>query len=79
MYETASVKSNILISQYITLILHDKLIVDKVPLPSVTSTPIPDLTNIEENALRYVCGYMVKAVKQIGAEVGPESHSKVKA
>ena len=66
-YETASVKSNILVSQYITLILHDKLIVDKFPLPSVTSTPIPDLTNIEENALRYVCGYMVKVVKkQIG-------------
>lgn len=60
-------KSNILVSQYITLILYDQLVVDKFPLPNVPSIPIPDLTDIEENALRYVCGYMIRAVKkQIG-------------
>lgn len=49
--------------QFVTTKLMDSLIMQQLPIPGVSfNTPglAPELTTVEENALRYVAGYVVK-------------------
>ena len=57
------INSHPLLYQFVTMKLMDSLIMQQLPLPCASSsTPSlgPELTTVEENALRYVAGYVVK-------------------
>ncbi|SMN02019.1 hypothetical protein SPONN_347 [uncultured Candidatus Thioglobus sp.] len=64
LFKEAKLCSNALVYQFATQRLMDYLIVKAFPIPQVSSSSsVPELTYIEENGLRYVCGYIVKTVK----------------
>ena len=67
------INSHFSLYQFISMKLMDSLIMQQLPLPcasSITPSLGPELTTVEENALRYVAGYVVKhtrdKIKSIG-------------
>lgn len=56
-----------LLAQFVTLKLMDGIILQQFPLPSADDSScckVSELTYLEENSLRYVAGYVIRAAKQ---------------
>ena len=63
-FRMASVPPSALVYQSATQKLMDCLVRKQLPIPEAsTSSQVQELTYIEENVLRYVCGYIIKALK----------------
>ena len=65
--------------QFVTMQLMDALIKLHLPLPAGQSNHgqfAPELTTVEENALRYVAGYVVRHAKEKIESSGHACHAR---
>lgn len=72
LFEAAEAHPHPMLYQFMTQKLVDHLIFQKFPVSPVNSDTVEELSDMELNALRYVCGYVIRAVE---SKIEKSSHS----